>query len=81
MAPGLPWPIVAYIAGVLVLMLAPSTVTARPRFLYTAFPLLISAAAWFEYEDHRGWWTWTVAACCAGLVGLTGLYGVLGAIP
>jgi hypothetical protein len=56
-------------------------VTARPRFLYTAFPLLISAAAWFEYEDRRGWWTWTVAACCAGLVGLTGLYGVLGAIP
>jgi 4-amino-4-deoxy-L-arabinose transferase-like glycosyltransferase len=77
----LPWPIVGYIAGVLLLMLIPSTVTARPRFLYTAFPLLISAAAWFEYEDHRGWWPYAVGACCAGLTGLTALYGVLGAIP
>jgi hypothetical protein len=76
-----PWPAIAYVAGVLGLMLVPSTVTARPRFLFTAFPLLISAAAWFEYEDHRGWWTWAVAACSAGLVGLTALYGVLGAIP
>jgi Mannosyltransferase (PIG-V) len=77
----LPWPAVAYVAGVLLLMLVPSTVTARPRFLYTAFPLLISAGAWFEREDHRGWWTWAIAGCAAGLVGLTALYGVLGAIP
>ena len=49
----LPWPIAAYTAVVLALMLAPSTVTARPRFLYTAFPLLISAAAWIvDYEDR-----------------------------
>ena len=49
----LPWPVAAYTFVVLVLMLSPSTVTARPRFLYTAFPLLISAAAWIvSYEDN-----------------------------
>ena len=40
------------------LMLLPATVTARPRFLFTAFPLLIGAAVWFEQrhrtEDARG---------------------------
>lgn len=70
----------AYVAVVLLLMLLPSTVTARPRFLFTAFPLLISAAVWFE-RDKRDWWPYVVGACSAGLVGLTALYGVLGAIP
>jgi len=70
----------AYIAVVLLLMLLPSTVTARPRFLYTAFPLLIAAAVWFE-RDKRDWWPYVIGACTAGLVGLVGLYGVLGAIP
>ncbi|MEO5724002.1 MAG: glycosyltransferase family 39 protein [Ilumatobacteraceae bacterium] len=76
----LPWEQIAYIAGVLVLMLAPSTVTARPRFLYTAFPLLIPAAVYF-HRKRNDLWPYVVAACAAGLVGLTGLYGVLGAIP
>lgn len=50
----LPWPVATYTAVVLILMLAPSTVTARPRFLYTAFPLLISAAAWLtDFEDRH----------------------------
>ncbi len=73
----------AYIAVILLLMLLPSTVTARPRFLYTAFPLLISAAVWFERNERhdRDWWPYVVGACSAGLVGLTALYGVLGAIP
>ncbi len=70
----------AYIAVVLLLMLLPKTVTARPRFLFTAFPLLIAAAAWFE-RDKRDWWPYVVGACSAGLVALTTLYGVLGAIP
>ena len=70
----------AYVAVVMLLMLLPSTVTARPRFLYTAFPLLISAAVWFE-RDKRDWWPYVIGACSAGLVGLTALYGVLGAIP
>lgn len=77
----LPWPMLAYTAGVLFLMLLPSTVTARPRFLYTAFPLLISAAAWFRGQRRQAWWPYVIAACSAGLVGLTALYGVLGAIP
>lgn len=70
----------AYVMVVLLLMLLPSTVTARPRFLFTAFPLFISAAVWFE-RDKRDWWPYVVGACSAGLVGLTALYGVLGAIP
>lgn len=70
----------AYIAVVLLLMILPKTVTARPRFLFTAFPLLIAAALWFE-RDKRDWWPYVIGACSAGLVGLTTLYGVLGAIP
>jgi len=76
----LPWPLVAYVLVVLALMILPSTVTARPRFLYTAFPLFISAAAWWP-EEHDEAFGLTIAMCAAGLVTLTGLYGVLGAIP
>ena len=89
----LPWPLTTYSAVVLFLMLAPSTVTARPRFLYTAFPLLIAAAAWIrdvevahetdsqELSAGHELWTVVLALCAAGLVTLAGLYGVFGAIP
>ena len=89
----LPPPLVAYTAVILILMLAPSTVTARPRFLYTAFPLLISGAAWLSDIERRHdagpaelstgheLWTVVLGLSAAGLVTLTGLYGVLGAIP
>jgi Dolichyl-phosphate-mannose-protein mannosyltransferase len=73
----------AYSWAIIGLMLAPATVTARPRFLFTAFPLLIGAALWFEQRhrsDDRSW-AMTMAACGAGLAALTGLYGVFGAIP
>ncbi len=76
----LPWPIVAYIAVVVALMLLPATVTARPRFLYTAFPLLISVAAWWPRKDRIGW-DLMMVACGAGLTALTTLYAVFGAIP
>jgi hypothetical protein len=76
----LPWPIVAYIAVVIALMLLPATVTARPRFLYTAFPLLISVAAWWPRKDRVGW-DLMMVACGAGLTALTTLYAVFGAIP
>jgi hypothetical protein len=76
----LPWPIVAYIAVVVALMLLPATVTARPRFLYTAFPLLISVAAWWPRKDRVGW-DLMMVACGAGLTALTTLYAVFGAIP
>lgn len=77
----LPPEMVTYCAVVIALMLLPSTVTARPRFLYTAFPLLISAAAWLHTNTKRDLWPYVISACAAGLVGLTALYGVLGAIP
>jgi hypothetical protein len=76
----LPLPTIAYCAVVVALMLLPATVTARPRFLYTAFPLLISASAYLSVRA-RHLWPYVVAACSAGLVALTCLYGVLGAIP
>ncbi|MCB0966755.1 MAG: glycosyltransferase family 39 protein, partial [Ilumatobacter sp.] len=77
------WVMFAYSMAIVVLMLAPATVTARPRFMYAAFPLLIAAAKW--YEPHRTRdeliWPLTIGACGAGLAALTGLYGVFGAIP
>jgi hypothetical protein len=83
----LPAPLNAYSAVVLLLMLMPSTVTARPRFLYTAFPLLISLASWFT-NDRRvsrrtrdDLWLLLLAVCAAGLVTLTGLYGAFAVIP
>lgn len=76
----LPLPELAYCAGIIALMLLPATVTARPRFIYTAFPLLIAAAAFFATRAKE-WWPYVVGASTAGLVGLTCLYGVLGAIP
>lgn len=79
----LPWVLHAYAWAVLALMLVPATVTARPRFLFTAFPLLIGAAQWYEgrREHDENIWPLTLAACGAGLAALTGLYGVFGAIP
>jgi hypothetical protein len=76
----LPLPLWSYSAVVLVLMLLPATVTARPRFLYTAFPLLIAVAMVWK-EDHEDGWSLLVAACAAGLGILTTLYGVQAAIP
>jgi hypothetical protein len=76
----LPAILTSYSAIVIILMLLPETVTARPRFLYTAFPLLIPAAEWFG-RHKKELWPYTVAACAAGLVTLTALYGVFGAIP
>lgn len=87
----LPWVLVAFCAVVVALMLIPETVTARPRFVFTAFPLLIAVAAWWpepQHElDHRraSWeyagWDLTLVLCGAGLAALTGLYAVFGVIP
>ena len=76
----IPAPMIAYSAMITLLMVIPETVTARPRFVYTAFPLLICAAAWFEHR-RREWWHWTIMTCAVGLTTLTALYGVNGAIP
>lgn len=76
----LPPPLLAYSLVVIVLMLLPATVTARPRFLFTAFPLVIPVAAWFPRRDRIAWELMLVA-CGAGLAALTGLYASFGAIP
>ena len=76
----LPWPMVTYSLVVIGLMLLPATVTARPRFLFTAFPLFICAAAWWPRRD-RAVWDLVLVTCGAGLTALTALYGVFGAIP
>jgi hypothetical protein len=70
----------AFSASVLVLMLLPATVTARPRFLFTAFPLLIPAARMLR-DDEDSWWPLTVLFMATGLVTVTGMYVVFGAIP
>jgi len=75
------WPALAYSAVVVGLMLLPSTVTARPRFLYTAFPLLIIAADWLNTDKRRDWMPWITALGTAGVVALSALYGVYGAVP
>lgn len=81
----------SYSAVVVALMLIPETVTARPRFLFTAFPLIIAVGAWWPEPDddpdhHRAsWdragWDLTLVLSGAGLAAVTGLYAVFGAIP
>lgn len=77
----LPVEAAAYSTIILALMLLPSTVTARPRFLFTAFPLLIAAAAWLDEPRRKEWWPYVVGICFAGLTALTAVYGVYAAIP
>ncbi len=51
----LPLPWVAFSFVIVALMLIPETVTARPRFVFTAFPLFIAVAAWWPQsgDDSR----------------------------
>jgi len=77
----LPLPAAAYSAVVVILMLLPATVTARPRFMFTAFPLFIAAAVWFDSPRRRDWWPYVVGIGMAGLVTLTALYGAYGVVP
>jgi hypothetical protein len=55
-------------------------VTARPRFLFAAFPLFIAVAAVWP-DDDRDWWPLLMSACGAGLFAVTVLYGLFAAIP
>lgn len=76
----LPWPAIAFIAVILAMMLIPDTVTARPRFLFTAAPLFIPVAAWWPRRDRYGWEA-TLVGCGAGLVVVTSLYASFSVIP
>lgn len=49
----LPLPWVAFSVVIVALMLIPETVTARPRFVFTAFPLFIAVAAWWPQPGRR----------------------------
>lgn len=71
----------AYSAVIVALMLLPATVTARPRFLFTAFPLLIAAAVWLDHPRRAHWWPYLVGSGLVGLTTLSALYGVYAAIP
>ena len=77
----LPLPAAAYSAVIVALMLLPATVTARPRFLFTAFPLFIAVAVWLDDDRRRHWWPYLLAMSGTGLTAFTALYGVYGAIP
>jgi Gpi18-like mannosyltransferase len=70
----------AYTIVILVLMLTPATVTARPRFLFTAFPLILPVARALRDDDDK-WWPIVLTVLVTGLVTVTGIYGVRGAIP
>ncbi len=70
----------AYTWAVVVLMILPETVTARPRFLMTAFPLIVALAAWWP-RRRLELWGYTVAACAVGLMALTLVYGGQSAVP
>lgn len=70
----------SYTVVVLALMLIPATVTARPRFLFTAFPLFFPVARALRDDDDK-WWPLVVMVMAGGLVTVTGIYGVRGAIP
>lgn len=76
----LPLHYMAYSLTVLLLMLAPATVTARPRFLFTAFPLIIPVARALRDDDEK-WWPVVVIVLAVGLVAVNGIYGVRAAIP
>jgi hypothetical protein len=71
---------IAYSAVIIALMLLPATVTARPRFLFTAFPLLFPVARMLR-DDEEKWWPVVVLIMATGLVAVTGMYGVRAAIP
>jgi hypothetical protein len=77
---------------VIALMLIPETVTARPRFVFTAFPLFLAVAAWWPNEGgdavdeadnetrHRASWEylgWDMTLVACG-AGLAAVTGLYG---
>lgn len=76
----LPWPMLAYVAVVAFLMVAPNTVSARPRFVFTAFPLVIGVAAWWP-RSSRYAWPALLLLSAGGLAAFTVIYGSYATIP
>lgn len=80
----IPAPDLAYSAVIVFLMLLPATVTARPRFVLAAFPLVLVLAVWQPRRPRvtpGAWWTALVATEAALLVALTALFGIGAVVP
>ena len=79
----LPWPWMAYVAVVAALMIGPETVSARPRFVFTAFPLVVGVAAWWPRRSDvaRLSWDGLLLLSAGGLAVFAMIYGAFGAIP
>jgi Gpi18-like mannosyltransferase len=77
---GLPRTWWAYSVVILFFLISPSTVGPRPRYLLTAFPLLIGTAAGWPEED-RDVWPVVLSILGALLVALVAVYGGAGAVP
>lgn len=75
----LPIGLTTYAVVVTVLMVIPREVTARPRFVFTAFPLAIAVAAW--WPRRRVLWEPLVVLSAGSLVVFAVIYASFGAIP
>ena len=73
-------PIMAYVTVVVFLMIAPNTVSARPRFVLAAFPLVIAVAKWWPRRHPRAFDALVVLSA-GSLVAFTVLYASWSAIP
>jgi hypothetical protein len=76
----LPWPMLAYVAVIAALMIGPETVSARPRFVFTAFPIIIGIAAWWPRKPREAW-DGLVVVSAGALVAAAVFYGSFAAIP
>jgi hypothetical protein len=77
----LPAEAISFSLTIVVLMLIPATVTARPRFVYTAFPLALAAAKvwpakWRTGHTGEEVWAMFLTICGGGLVALMTIYGL-----
>jgi hypothetical protein len=59
-----PGPVLVYTAGVVLLALCSKTLGARPRFVLTAFPLVVVLGRWLRGNAFA-----VVAGCCAAILG------------
>jgi hypothetical protein len=67
---------VIYVAVISMLMFLPETVTARPRFVYSAFPLMVAVGAAWPKRWSSELWGIFLALCGSALFGLSVLYGL-----
>jgi hypothetical protein len=67
---------IVYSSAISLIMLLPETVTARPRFIYSAFPLIIAVVVAWPKRWGDELWMLLMALCGAALFGLSVLYGL-----